>query len=38
MYEAKQHGRDRVVLASATVVPVPRVAGGPTSRSAGGRA
>ena len=38
MYDAKQHGRDRVVLASAAVVPVPRVAGGPATRSAGGRA
>jgi diguanylate cyclase (GGDEF)-like protein len=38
MYEAKQHGRDRVVVAGAAVVPVPRVASGPTSRSGGGRA
>src|SRR5829696_1774203 len=28
MYEAKQSGRDRVVLARAAVVPAPRVAGG----------
>jgi PleD family two-component response regulator len=32
MYEAKQSGRDRVVLARAAVVPVPRVAG-PTATS-----
>jgi diguanylate cyclase (GGDEF)-like protein len=38
MYEAKEDGRDRVVLASPTAVPVPRAAGGATSRSAGGRA
>jgi predicted signal transduction protein with EAL and GGDEF domain len=38
MYEAKQHGRDRVVLAGAAVVPSPRMAGGPTAQSAGGMA
>jgi GGDEF domain-containing protein len=38
MYEAKQHGRDRVVLAGAAVVPFPRMAGGPTAQSAGGMA
>jgi diguanylate cyclase (GGDEF)-like protein len=36
MYEAKQSGRDRVVLASTAVVPLPRVAEGPTRRSADG--
>nr|WP_246405941.1 GGDEF domain-containing protein [Modestobacter versicolor] len=34
MYEAKQHGRDRVVVAGAAVVPLPRA----TPRSAGGMA
>jgi diguanylate cyclase (GGDEF)-like protein len=37
MYEAKQHGRDRVVLAGAAVVPRPRMPGGST-QSAGGMA
>jgi diguanylate cyclase (GGDEF)-like protein len=32
MYEAKQNGRDRVVLARAAVVPLPRVANGTSSR------
>jgi diguanylate cyclase (GGDEF)-like protein len=32
MYEAKQNGRDRVVLARAAVVPFPRVAGGAAPR------
>ena len=38
MYEAKQNGRDQVALATGAVVPTPRVAGGPTSHAAGGRA
>jgi diguanylate cyclase (GGDEF)-like protein len=38
MYEAKQHGRDQVVLAAATVVPAPRVPGGPAPHTATGRA
>jgi diguanylate cyclase (GGDEF)-like protein len=38
MYEAKQSGRDRVVLASTAVVPLPRVAEDPTRHSAGGMA
>jgi len=33
MYEAKQNGRDQVVLARPTVVPAPRVAGGAAPRS-----
>jgi predicted signal transduction protein with EAL and GGDEF domain len=36
MYDAKQGGRDRVVLAGAATVPRPRVPGGPTRT--GGRA
>jgi diguanylate cyclase (GGDEF)-like protein len=38
MYQAKQGGRDQVVLATAAVVPAPRVAGGPAPRAASGRA
>jgi diguanylate cyclase (GGDEF)-like protein len=38
MYEAKQSGRDRVVLANTAVVPLPRVAEDPTRHSAGGMA
>jgi diguanylate cyclase (GGDEF)-like protein len=38
MYEAKQDGRDRVVLAAPTAVPVPRGAGEATSRTTGGLA
>jgi diguanylate cyclase (GGDEF)-like protein len=38
MYEAKQNGRDQVALATGAVVPTPRVAGGPASHAAGGRA
>jgi diguanylate cyclase (GGDEF)-like protein len=37
MYEAKQDGRDRVVVAGAAVVPLPRVGDEPTPRGAGGR-
>jgi diguanylate cyclase (GGDEF)-like protein len=37
MYEAKQHGRDQVVLAGAAVVPVPRAGDGSASHCAGGR-
>ena len=38
MYEAKQSGRDRVVVAGAAVVPAPRVVGGPVQRRSGGMA
>jgi diguanylate cyclase (GGDEF)-like protein len=38
MYQAKQGGRDQVALATAAVVPTPRVAGGPAPRAASGRA
>jgi diguanylate cyclase (GGDEF)-like protein len=37
MYEAKQHGRDRVVVAGAGIVPLPRVGDEPTPYGAGGR-
>jgi diguanylate cyclase (GGDEF)-like protein len=37
MYEAKQNGRDRVVLATAVTVPRPRVPEGPAPTGAGGR-
>jgi GGDEF domain-containing protein len=37
MYEAKQDGRDRVVVAGAGAVPRPRVGDEPTPRGAGGR-
>jgi diguanylate cyclase (GGDEF)-like protein len=38
MYQAKQGGRDQVALATAAVVPTPRVPGGPAPRAASGRA
>ncbi|WP_246078373.1 GGDEF domain-containing protein [Modestobacter excelsi] len=38
MYQAKQGGRDQVALATAAVVPAPRVPGGPAPRAASGRA
>ncbi len=38
MYQAKQGGRDQVALATAAVVPAPRVPGGPPPRAASGRA
>jgi diguanylate cyclase (GGDEF)-like protein len=38
MYEAKEHGRDRVVVAAAAAVPLPRVGDEPTPHGAGGRA
>jgi diguanylate cyclase (GGDEF)-like protein len=38
MYEAKQGGRDRVVVAGAGMVPMPRLADGPAQHSAGDRA
>jgi diguanylate cyclase (GGDEF)-like protein len=37
MYQAKQGGRDQVALATAAVVPAPRVPGGPAPRAASGR-
>jgi diguanylate cyclase (GGDEF)-like protein len=37
MYQAKQNGRDRVVLAGAATVPRPRTPGGPTPTGAWGR-
>jgi diguanylate cyclase (GGDEF)-like protein len=36
MYQAKQDGRDRVVVSGAAVLPLPRLPGGATSHSAGG--
>ena len=38
MYEAKQHGRDRVVVAAASQVPAPRRPRGAAAHGAGGRA
>jgi diguanylate cyclase (GGDEF)-like protein len=38
MYDAKQSGRNRVVLAGGVVVPTPRVPGGPAPHTTGGRA
>jgi diguanylate cyclase (GGDEF)-like protein len=38
MYQAKQGGRDQVALATAAVVPAPRVPGGPAPRASSGRA
>ena len=37
MYQAKQGGRDQVALATAAVVPAPRVPGGSAPRAASGR-
>ncbi|CCH87331.1 Diguanylate cyclase (GGDEF) [Modestobacter italicus] len=37
MYQAKQDGRDQVALATAAVVPAPRVPGEPAPRAASGR-
>jgi diguanylate cyclase (GGDEF)-like protein len=38
MYEAKQNGRDRVVVALPAVVPSPRIPGGAAPSGAGGKA